>query len=1434
MVYGEYVFTAIFDGNENYTYTTAAEKTFNVNKINSKFNISASNILVGENEIITVNIDRNVTGDIIININGTRYYESINNGKVILNVSGLKFGTYNVIAEYKGDSKYLPGTNTTSFDVNKNPVGEIKVNSNPVRNNKTVVSVIVPVEDATGYVIITVNGQKYSAKLLDGKTTIEVDNLTDIENPFEIVYVGDDKYLSNRSEGVIINQGIFIESSVNVSVADIMVDDKADIIVQVLDDATGFVLIVIDNKTSFKLPIIDAGVEYAVAGLKAGKHNVSVTYLGDDKYYTSTNSTVFNVIRYDNSIEVSAVDGVAGIPSIIKVISSAVDASGDVIISVDGVNYTSVMSDGIAVFNITFDKAGVFDIVADYTGNDYYSNATAMTSFSLDYNNMFLNVTALDVFVGEDAFVIVNVPLDASGNITLKIINNIQSFTTGIVDGIASFSIANLTIGTYSLSVSYSGDAKYRPVLNDDVEFNVVKKDVSPISDNKTNVEVISGDNGTSIVVSLPENATGNVTVLIDGENITVPVVNGSAVVNIGNLTNQTNNISIIYNGDDEYAGFNESAVVSNDGVKFHPVLTVSAEDSISVGDVALITVNLPVDATGEVVLNISGNFYTMNVSKGVALFNITGLNNGTQTIVAGYSGDKKYLAAVNVSSINVNKVESLINISAGDINVGETAVITVNVPADASGIVKITVNNIEYSATISNAQAVFGIDALMEGNYSINALYTGDGNYLPVISNASFSVSRNNISPVGGNKSGISVDKVGNSTIVSVNVPADAVGSVNITVDGVTYSDIPVVNGTAAIVLDNVGDNANVSVSYSGDSKYGGFSQDAVIGIDGVRLNTPIIVKTDKDSYVAGDKVNIIVSAPGDATGNITVSVNGVVVSVVEGLSIVEYTVPSGGEFSVDVYYRGDNKYAPAFNSFKFSAVKSNSTININVDNTPFDENITIVVDVNSDATGNITLVFNSDRYIANITDGKAVFVLPNPGIGSYYVSAFYDGDLKYNANETGAGFNVDLKVVCHDIVWGEDLVVCVIAPVGSQGLVTVVCEDMTFVVVVNDTVMNFTFTDLMPGIHPVSVSYDNLYGYQSSVVCNVNVDRLSSDMTVSVSNITVGDVLNITVNVSSIGDVNGSVVYVLLDGVNYTGVVVNDSAVISIPSLGAGHYNISVVYNGTTFVKSNICNITFTISDIPVNIVGGKNINVFYLQGAVYSVRLLDDMGRPVSGAVVVFSVGGKNYSVISDVNGWASLKVNLKPGKYKITASYGDKSVSNNVGVKSILNVKKTTVVKKSKRSTVIEITVKGHNVKQTAKVKFTYNGKNKIKVKFGKEMKKQSVVVKFKGKSYKVKVNNRGVGTLKLAKKVSKKLKKGKKYTAKVTYIGSKLYKKVKVTVKFNGKKYNVKTNKQGVAKFKVTKKMVKNMKKGKKVKYTVTYKADKLTRYVKIK
>ena len=88
---------------------------------------------------------------------------------------------------------------------------------------------------------------------------------------------------------------------------------------------------------------------------------------------------------------------------------------------------------------------------------------------------------------------------------------------------------------------------------------------------------------------------------------------------------------------------------------------------------------------------------------------------------------------------------------------------------------------------------------------------------------------------------------------------------------------------------------------------------------------------------------------------------------------------------------------------------------------------------------------------------------------------------------------------------------------------------------------------------------------------------------------------------------------------------------------------------------------------------------------------------------------------------------------------------------------------------------------------------------------------------------------------ISAKATTTVKKSKKVTKiKITLKDQSAYKNKPLTVKFNSKKYNIKTNAKGVAVFKVTKKMVKKFRKGKKVKYTITYVKSSLVRYVKIK
>ena len=228
----------------------------------------------------------------------------------------------------------------------------------------------------------------------------------------------------------------------------------------------------------------------------------------------------------------------------------------------------------------------------------------------------------------------------------------------------------------------------------------------------------------------------------------------------------------------------------------------------------AVIYVYTPVDATGKMLITINNNEYSSDISNGVAVFNISGLGNGTHIITANYNGDDKYLKSTNKSSITVNKLESSISVSAGDIDVGDSEVITVVVPGDATGTVTITVDGKDYTSSISGGNAVFYINNLAEGSYTVVARYNGDNKYNANDNSTSFVVSKNVIDPVGDNKTSVDVVENENGTsTITVNVPEDATGNVTITVGDKNYT-VPIVNGTASVTVDKVDNNTNISVS--------------------------------------------------------------------------------------------------------------------------------------------------------------------------------------------------------------------------------------------------------------------------------------------------------------------------------------------------------------------------------------------------------------------------------------------------------------------------------------------------------------------------------------------------------------------------------------------------------------------------------------------
>ena len=192
-------------------------------------------------------------------------------------------------------------------------------------------------------------------------------------------------------------------------------------------------------------------------------------------------------------------------------------------------------------------------------------------------------------------------------------------------------------------------------------------------------------------------------------------------------------------------------------------------------------------------------------------------------------------------------------------------------------------INGKLYNATISEGVARFEIENLTYGDKTVAVTYEGDANYTEAFATANFTVFKRD------SYVNVTVDAsvVGKDAIINVTVPADATGYVIVTVDGVDYN-VNTTGGVGSIAVPGLGNSTHtVNVTYIGDGKYLSSTNGTTFGLGKVS-DYDMTVKVS--NITVGDVGVIDIAVPGDATGNITVSVDGndVVVGIVNGTAQV------------------------------------------------------------------------------------------------------------------------------------------------------------------------------------------------------------------------------------------------------------------------------------------------------------------------------------------------------------------------------------------------------------------------------------------------------------------------------------------------------------------------------------------------------------------
>ena len=512
-------------------------------------------------------------------------------------------------------------------------------------------------------------------------------------------------------------------------------EEPGKILIDVTIDkkATGNIAVVVDGD-KYDVAIVNGSAKLTLSDLPAGVYYIEAKYNGNSIVTESYNSTKFTIDLIDSSIAVEAKDIKCGEEAVITATVTN-GATGTVTFFVNGKTYVVDITDSVATLKIADLTTGDYPVFAYYNGDKYYKTSYNSTTFNVAKLASTTTVNVSDIKVGEDAVISIAVPEITSGVVSVTVGDAI--YNVAVVDGKGSLTLSGLASGSYDVVAKFNGDDKYL-ASEDSAKFNVTKL-ASTIDIAVDNIKV--GENAV-ISVALPEDATGEVIISVNGKNYTVMTKYGMANVTISDLANGTYSVDVFYNGDDIYAPIKNSTAFTVSKVSDYN-MTVDIADIVK-GENATITVSVPEDGTGSVIVTINGTDYNGTVVNGTAKVIIPGLDEGTYKVVTFYTGDNKYDSMIVNGTITVNKntkttltMDNLVKYFNGPQKLMAKLVDGFGNPI-ANATVYFTINGKVYARiTDENGTASIAI-RLLPGEYKASALFNGTGDYDVTSVNAS------------------------------------------------------------------------------------------------------------------------------------------------------------------------------------------------------------------------------------------------------------------------------------------------------------------------------------------------------------------------------------------------------------------------------------------------------------------------------------------------------------------------------------------------------------------------------------------------------------------------------------------------------------------------------------------------------------------------
>ena len=451
------------------------------------------------------------------------------------------------------------------------------------------------------------------------------------------------------------------------------------------------------------------------------------------------------------------------------------------------------------------------------------------------------------------------------------------------------------------------------------------------------------------------------------------------------------------------------------------------------------------------------------------------------------------------------------------------------------------------------------------------------------------------------------------------------------------------------------------IKIGYRGNNKYEAVEVFHTVNVIKANPNLNVFIK----DVNYGENLTIYATLNGvnntNLTGNVIVTINNKNYSVVviNGKGNVSADKLPAGLYNFSATWAGNDNYNGTNISGGFKINKIDSTIAINVEDIKVGENATIIVNLDSDVTGNVTITLDNQNYTVAINEGQTIKVIGGLKAGTYDVFVKYIGDNNYNSAQNTTKFTVlkisdyNMDVTVPEFKEGVNSTVGVDLPKDAEGTVTVEIEGKKYTA----NIINGTAKVNIPGLGVGDYNITTTYSGDAKYVSMTKKGNITVIPNMDV-NLYVDDVVMIyhdgTRLVAKLTDYQGrpivnDIIYFTINGKTYAKTTDDNGTVSMGLNLDSKVYTATVSYNESEVYSKISKNVTVTINPTVIS----EDLVKMYQNDTRFYVKFTDSTGKALTKTTVKFNIHGVFYTKKTDKDGVADLGIMLRPGEYILTA-------------------------------------------------------------------------------------------------------------------------------------------------------------------------------------